>query len=891
MNDKLNVLCLEDSPQDAEIIREQLINSGYILNMDCTAKEKEFVSLLRSREYDIILSDFKLPGFDGFAALQWALKICPDTPFICVSGTVGEENAVELLKKGAVDYVLKDRLGRLPYAIHRALDEAKEKKALKKAEEKVREAQVLLQASIESPKDMAILSINTNYDYLIFNTFHKEFMKSTYGVDINIGMNQLDCITSDDDRLKAKTNYNRAFTGISFITIEEHETNKGQFFEKRYNPIYNEIDEIVGATVFSANITDRKKTEEALKESEQIFNSFMEFSPIYIFFKDQNAKPLRLSKNFEQLLGIPTEEAIGKTMFELFPSKMAKKMIKDDLSVIKSGQPMRVIEEMNNRYYESTKFPIVLNNHPTLLAGFTVDITDRINSEKELLEKLELQELLAKVAETVPGLIISLQLKPNGSINIPYASAATEQIFGLKPEEVINDATLALSLIHPDDIERVNQRLADSAKNLSQFRDEWRVMHPSKGEKWVEGYSMPIGEPDGSIIWHGFFQDITERKEVETKIQKLNEELEMKVTERTIELQETLTLVENIMLSTTVGFLVYNAKGDCILANDAIANILGATKDQLLKQNQHHIESWKKTGLYELSINSISEQVPNSKELFIKTSFGKEVWIDCRFTPFIANNKHNLLLTISDIEERVKRENEIKELNETLQANIEKLELVNKELEAFSYSVSHDLRAPLRAIHGFINILQEDFKEKIDDEGLRLMSVVKDNALRMGLLIDELLAFSRINRTDIKKNKINFSSLVDSVYLEYTNSEQREKIKFRVEKLPDISGDANLFLQVWANLISNAIKYTSKIDHPVIEIGFSNKQDDYEFYIKDNGVGFDMRYSDKLFGVFQRLHSDQEFALIPSFSERAKLSFLILAGVERGLFDIKSLHP
>ena len=107
MNEVLNVLCLEDSPRDAEIIREFLIDAGYNLNMDCIAVEKEFVSLLRSRKYDIILSDFKLPGFDGFTALRWSIEICPDVPFICISGTIGEETAVELLKKGAVDYIMK----------------------------------------------------------------------------------------------------------------------------------------------------------------------------------------------------------------------------------------------------------------------------------------------------------------------------------------------------------------------------------------------------------------------------------------------------------------------------------------------------------------------------------------------------------------------------------------------------------------------------------------------------------------------------------------------------------------------------------------------------------------------------------------------------------------
>ena len=134
MEKKLRIILLEDLPRDVEIIRELLIDAGYDLTMDCTAKGETFVSLLCSRSYDIILADFKLPGFDGFTALQRKNEIVPHLPFICVSGTIGEETAVELLKQGAVDYVMKDRLARLPMAIQRALDEAKEKEKRRLAE-------------------------------------------------------------------------------------------------------------------------------------------------------------------------------------------------------------------------------------------------------------------------------------------------------------------------------------------------------------------------------------------------------------------------------------------------------------------------------------------------------------------------------------------------------------------------------------------------------------------------------------------------------------------------------------------------------------------------------------------------------------------------------------
>ena len=153
----LRALLLEDSPRDVEILRGLLIDAGFDLDMDCTALEKEFISLLRSRTYDIILADFKLPGFDGFAALRWSMEICPRVPFICVSGTIGEETAVELLKQGAVDYVLKDRLARLPSAIHRALGEVKEKEARREAEATLRESEEKFRRLFESSQDAIMI--------------------------------------------------------------------------------------------------------------------------------------------------------------------------------------------------------------------------------------------------------------------------------------------------------------------------------------------------------------------------------------------------------------------------------------------------------------------------------------------------------------------------------------------------------------------------------------------------------------------------------------------------------------------------------------------------------------------------------------------------------------
>lgn len=187
------------------------------------------------------------------------------------------------------------------------------------------------------------------------------------------------------------------------------------------------------------------------------------------------------------------------------------------------------------------------------------------------------------------------------------------------------------------------------------------------------------------------------------------------------------------------------------------------------------------------------------------------------------------------------------------------LELANKELETFSYSISHDLRAPLRGIIGFAAMLEEDYSTKLDDEARRITSVIKKNTLKMGRLIDDLLAFSRMGRQDIRKTTISTTEMVNEVIEDLLPEGKDCRIKWIVHEMPSIKGDANAMRQVWINLVSNAVKYSATKEEPKIEIGSHDMEEEIIFYVKDNGVGFDEKYKDKLFKVFQRLHSAEEF--------------------------------
>ena len=316
---------------------------------------------------------------------------------------------------------------------------------------------------------------------------------------------------------------------------------------------------------------------------------------------------------------------------------------------------------------------------------------------------------------------------------------------------------------------------------------------------------------------------------------------------------------------------IYQTTIDCIITtiNPAFARMFGyLTPEEMIASVtqigfQLYANPEDRTKLMDLLENP--DGFIRNFEVQVIRKDGSLIWvsINARMMQTDAGSPGLIEGTCIEITERKQTEEKIRKLNDELELRViqrtAELEASNKELEAFSYSVSHDLRAPLRALTGFTNILIEDYATTIDEEAIRLLSVIEENAKKMNSLIDCLLRFSRLGRQEISITGIDMTTLARSVYIELCEGRDQKEISFLLKEIPKACGDPSLLRQVWINLIGNAIKYSSRNPHPVIEIGCESPGNELIYYIKDNGVGFDMANSDKLFGVFQRLHSVKEF--------------------------------
>jgi PAS domain S-box-containing protein len=318
--------------------------------------------------------------------------------------------------------------------------------------------------------------------------------------------------------------------------------------------------------------------------------------------------------------------------------------------------------------------------------------------------------------------------------------------------------------------------------------------------------------------------------------------------------------MQSILDNSTAVISIKSIDGRYLLINQWFEKLFSRNRQQVIGRTDHEIFPKEFADEFRKNDQQVIEtRKPLHLEEIAPHRDGPHTYLSIKFPLEDGGSLYGICAISTDITERKKAEDAIKRLNTNLQRQAMELESANRELEAFSYSVSHDLHAPLRAINGFSNVLINDYKNKLDPEAERLLDVIKTNAKQMSQLIDDLLAFSRLSRKSMDKRTIQMTEIARSVLDDLNIMDPGRTVSVTLDELPPAEGDPALIRQVFGNLISNAFKFSQNRTDSKVEIGSFTDNAENIYYVKDNGVGFNMDYASKLFRVFERLHRSEEF--------------------------------
>ena len=611
-----------------------------------------------------------------------------------------------------------------------------------------------------------------------------------------------------------------------------------------------EIDGHELVLVIAQDITERKLAEEALQESEQKFSIIYYKAPFAAALsRPPDGVIIDVNEAFERAFGYTKREVTGKTSLELGinPDSEGRARLAAELQEQGSVRDMELILLTKSGVARVflMNIDLVTIDGQKYIFQTAQDITERKQAEEQLERNNQiLNEILASIQDDFYVL--------DRNWNFAYASRLFTSKVGKEPTDFIGHNIWKMFPKHLGTVLEEKFRAAMETREVQRFEIGGKYT-----AAWYRMTAFPSAE---GITVLG--TDITERKQIEDALQKAHDELEVKVQERTAALSQANALLQALM--DTMPDQIYFKDTQCrfIRNSRAQATLLGLSDpvEVIGKTDFDFFPHAARAYAEEQEVMKTGQALIDFEEWVVWPD-GKETWVSTTKVPLLNSDRETIgIFGISrDITERKRSEQAIQQLNRDLEKQAEKLQVANKELEAFSYSVSHDLRAPLRAIDGYTRILVEDYEFKFDAEGKRICGIISAEARRMGQLIDDLLAFSRLGRKEMYSSNVDMKALVVSVLNELVKDDDRERIDFKIARLPSMSADASLMRQVWVNLLSNALKFTAKKERATIEVGSKSSKEEIIYFVRDTGAGFDMEYGNKLFGVFQRLHSESEF--------------------------------
>jgi PAS domain S-box-containing protein len=565
-----------------------------------------------------------------------------------------------------------------------------------------------------------------------------------------------------------------------------------------------------------------------------------------------DGKVLHLNPVAESLVGVSQAHAAGRPLAEVlhFLDAEAGEAVADPFSACTgrdASQPIQVtLVRDDGMRFAVTCCGTFIRGAAGEDLGAVISLRDRTG---EVAAQRELAKSEGRYAALMRQSVVGVAQVDPSSGRFLEANDRYCEILGLTRKEVL--ATAFQDITHPGDLpadlDRL-RRLVDG--KIREYSAEKRYLRKDGSIAWVSLWATPVwapGEPPGCII--AVAKDISARKLAEAALEARTRELQL--------------MLDHMINAFIVWESVLDDEGNFVsfkfgYFNEAYARIAKVTQEV---RGKDVFVVWPTT---ERSWVDVYAEVavtgePKTFEMYHDPTKG---WYHCNaYRP--TDSPARVCVIFEDITDQKKNEEKARLVNVRLEERVKErtaeLETAIQELESFSYSVSHDLRGPLRAIDGFVHMLQEDYGGTLDEEGLHHCESISGNARRMGQLIDDLLAFSRLGRAAVNKCEIDMRSMAKAVFDGLVVPFGENRVKLKLGSLGPAVGDPALLRQVWENLISNALKYTSKNEAALVEIAAESRDGEKVFYVRDNGVGFDMQYVDKLFGVFQRLHGATEF--------------------------------
>ncbi len=600
---------------------------------------------------------------------------------------------------------------------------------------------------------------------------------------------------------------------------------------------------IIGALAFGRDVTEQQKTEQNLKLLNFALNNVYE----EVYLVNEKACFDYVNDESCHVLGYSREKLLTMNVADINPDFPLERWPEHWDEIKKHSS---LIFESHHKKNDGFIYPVEISANFFEYQGqgyhltLARDITDRKQADEKLKDtarRLNEAQRLAHIGSWELDLVHD-KLSWTDEIY---------RIFEIDPEKFGATYEAFLEAIHPDDREAVNVAYTNSLKTKSPYSIEHRLLFSDGRIKYVHEQCETYFEGDKPIVSTGTVQDITNRKLAEEALK----ESEWRYRE----------IFDNVLDGLYLLEVTDEGQFRTIEVNPALEKITGIPRTFSVGKTQEEIVPPEAAELVNAKYrHCIESGIPIEEEVILDLPAGKRYFHSTLIPSSDEFGKINRIVGISrDITDRKQSEKEIQKLNQELERRVVErtvqLEATNKELEVFAYSVSHDLRAPLRSIDGFSQVLLEEYNDKIDSMGQDCLQRVRNAAQRMAQLIDDLLNLSRVNRGEMNIQQVNLSNIANEIANELHDSDPKREVKFNIQDKLIANADGRLLRIVLENLLGNAFKFSLKQATAKIEFGMFLKDDIPVYFIRDNGAGFDMKYVDKLFGAFQRLHTIDEF--------------------------------